>query len=373
MPTYANLRLRGKGDTPSPQRTIVRAMFTHGKKGAAMASYHLAVKTVSRSSGRSATAAAAYRAGVEIMDERTGLIHDYTRKEGVEHRELVLPDGAPEWATDRAKLWNAAELAETRKNSTVAREFEIALPAELDANQRRELVREFAREISDRHGVAVDIAIHAPGREGDNRNHHAHLLVTTRRLTKDGLGEKTRELDQKQTGEVERWRERWAEVQNRALERANVAERVDHRSNKDRDIKREALPELSREQYQLERRTRQIAERENKPYQPITEAGQQRAAVEERNRLRAGMAKLAEFMRSARENVTEKAKSVWSAIGNADRQQRTDEQRQQREREAQREQQQRQQAERQREAEKQAEKLKEIVKTMQREREGPSR
>ncbi len=337
MPTYANLRLRGKGDTPSPQRTFVRAMLAHGKKGAAMASYHLAVKTVSRSSGRSATAAAAYRAGVEIMDERTGLIHDYTRKQGVEHRELVLPDGAPEWAADRAKLWNAAELAETRKNSTVAREFEIALPAELDATQRRELVREFAREISDRHGVAVDIAVHAPGREGDNRNHHAHLLVTTRRLTKDGLGEKTRELDQKQTGEVERWRERWAEVQNRALERANVSERVDHRSLKDQGIKREALPELSREQHQVERRARQTAERENKPYQPVTEAGQQRVAVEERNRLRAGMAKLAEFMRNASLNVTEKAKSVWSAIGNADRQQRSEEQRQQREQERARE------------------------------------
>lgn len=348
-------------------------MFAHGKKGAAMASYHLAVKTVSRSSGRSATAAAAYRAGVEIMDERTGLIHDYTRKEGVEHRELVLPDGAPEWATDRVKLWNAAELAETRKNSTVAREFEIALPAELDANQRRELVREFAREISDRHGVAVDIAIHAPGREGDNRNHHAHLLVTTRRLTKDGLGEKTRELDKKQSGEVERWRERWAEVQNRALERANVAERVDHRSHKDRGIKREALPELSREQFQVERRTRQIAEREGKPYQPATEAGQQRAAVEERNRLREGMAKLAEFMRSTRDNVTEKAKSVWSAIGNADRQQRADEQRQQREREAQQQREQRERIER--EAERQREMVKERERALERSRErsGPTR
>src|SRR3546814_6667574 len=84
--------------------------------------FHLAVKALGRSAGRSATAAAAYRAGVEITDERTGLVHDYTRKQGVEHSELMLPTDAPEWAADRERLWNAAELAETRKNATVARE-----------------------------------------------------------------------------------------------------------------------------------------------------------------------------------------------------------------------------------------------------------
>ena len=81
-----------------------------------MASFHLAVKTIGRSAGRSATAAAAYRAGVEIADERTGIVHDYTRKQGIEHREIVAPADAPEWVRDRAALWNAAEQAETRKN-----------------------------------------------------------------------------------------------------------------------------------------------------------------------------------------------------------------------------------------------------------------
>ena len=99
-----------------------------------MAIYHLSVKTISRSQGRSATAAAAYRAAIEIVDERTGEIHDYQRKGGVECTEIILPDNAPDWATDRAALWNAAEQAETRKNSTVAREFEIALPSELSEN-----------------------------------------------------------------------------------------------------------------------------------------------------------------------------------------------------------------------------------------------
>src|SRR3546814_1212432 len=101
---------------------------------------------------------------------------------------------------DRAVRWNAAEQAETRKNSTVAREYEIALPAELSAEARRELALGLAREISERHGVAVDVAIHAPGREGDHRNHHAHLLTTTRRIGPEGLGAKTRELDQKTSG-----------------------------------------------------------------------------------------------------------------------------------------------------------------------------
>src|SRR3546814_4975543 len=143
-----------------------------------MASFHLAVKAIGRSAGRSATAAAAYRAGVEITDERTGLVHDYTRKQGVEHSELMLPTDAPEWAADRERLWNAAELAETRENATVAREYEIALPVELSADERRELALGLAREISERHGVAVDVSIHAPGREGDQRKQPAPLWPT---------------------------------------------------------------------------------------------------------------------------------------------------------------------------------------------------
>jgi hypothetical protein len=220
-----------------------------------MAIFHLSVKTVSRSAGRSATAAAAYRAGVKITDERTGEIHDYTRKGGVDSAELVLPAGAPEWAGDRAALWNAAEKAETRKNSTVAREFEVALPSELSATERRALAMTFGQELAERHGCAVDVAIHAPGKEGDNRNHHAHILCTTRRLTPEGFGAKTRELDDQKTGEVSRWRERWGELTNQALERAGQAERVDHRSLKDQGIDREPLPHLGPAATAIERRT----------------------------------------------------------------------------------------------------------------------
>ena len=160
-----------------------------------MAIYHLSAKPVRRGAGRSATAAAAYRAGAEIADERTGLTFDYTRKQGVEHSEIILPTATARqdinWPRDRAALWNAAELAEHRKDSRVAREYELALPAELNPKQRVALVQHFAQDIADRHGNAVDIAIHAPHRDGDKRNQHAHLLATTRQVTPHGLGNKT--------------------------------------------------------------------------------------------------------------------------------------------------------------------------------------
>lgn len=221
-----------------------------------MAIFHLSVKTISRTAGRSSTAAAAYRAGVEITDERTGEIHDYRRKSGVESAELFLPDGAPEWATDRAKLWNAAEQSEKRKNSTVAREFEVALPSELSADQRRKLAHDFARELVKRHGFAVDVAIHAPGKEGDTRNHHAHILCTTRKLTAEGFTEKTRELDDRATGaqEVTHWREQWAGLTNAALERAGHAVRVDHRSLEMQGIDREPAIHLGPSATAIERR-----------------------------------------------------------------------------------------------------------------------
>ena len=264
-----------------------------------MASFHLAVKTVGRSAGRSATAAAAYRAGVEIADERSGLVHDYTRKQGIEHREIVAPADAPDWVHDRSALWNAAEQAETRKNSTVAREYEIALPSELSADERRELTLGLAREISERHGVAVDVAIHAPGRQGDQRNHHAHLLTTTRRIGPEGLGEKSRELDQKTSGEVERWRGRFAEMQNAALERAQVAERVDHRSHQRRGIEEEATVHMGPGVAAMERRAEREAQRDGRAYKPVTEVAQHNAGVLEQRGLRQYIERGSEWLRDA--------------------------------------------------------------------------
>ena len=238
-----------------------------------MAIFHLSVKTVSRSAGRSATAAAAYRAGVEITDERTGEIHDYTRKGGVESAELVLPAGAPEWAADRAALWNAAEQAETRKNSTVAREFEIALPEELSPAERQRLARDLAREIVERHGCAADVCIHAPGRGGDDRNHHAHILLSTRRLEPEGFTEKTRELDDQKTGRVlvTEWRERYAQLQNERLREAGLSVQVDHRTLAEQGQDREPTRHLGPTATAIERRTGQPSRKRQDYDQDATE------------------------------------------------------------------------------------------------------
>lgn len=222
-----------------------------------MAIYHLSVKAVSRSAGRSATAAAAYRAGCEIADERTGEIHDYRRKAGVESADIVLPDGAPEWATDRAKLWNAAELAEKRKDACVAREFEVALPAELSTAERRRLAFDFAKDMANREGCAVDVAIHAPGREGDNRNHHAHILRTTRKVEADGLGAKldTEKAGRKRSDDLEAVRAKWADLMNERLRENGIAARVDHRSLEAQGIDRVPTKHLGPVATAYERRT----------------------------------------------------------------------------------------------------------------------
>ena len=197
-----------------------------------LANYHLSVKKITRSSGRSAVAAAAYRSAELIYCEREGRTHDYTRKSGVEYLTIITPESAPAWAQDRASLWNHAEAAEKRKNAATAREWEIALPAELDAEDRQDLAFRFASDLVDRYGVVADVAIHAPHRDGDQRNHHAHILTTTRRITDEGFTVKTRELDDRKLGSANiiDMRAHWAEMQNQALERSGAIDRVDHRS-----------------------------------------------------------------------------------------------------------------------------------------------
>jgi hypothetical protein len=225
-----------------------------------MAIYRLEIKAVTRGTGRTATSAAAYRAGERIRDERTGALYDHRKRTDVLHKEIFLPsklDGAAgetQWARDRSKLWNTAEKAEQRSDSRVAREFQISLPSELSSEQRVALARTFSRELADRYGVAVDLAIHAPRPEGDPRNYHAHLLTTTREVTPDGLGPKTG-LDRNggirselglptSRQEFANLRERWAELANVALREANVEARIDHRSLEAQGIDREPTPQF---------------------------------------------------------------------------------------------------------------------------------
>jgi hypothetical protein len=151
-----------------------------------MASLHLSVKTVKRSAGRSATAAAPYRSASVIACDREGRMHDYTAKRGIEACFILAPVDAPDWTQDRAALWNAAEARKTRSNSVIAREWELALPSEISDAARIDIARAFAQQLVDRYGLAAAVAIHAPHREGDQRNHHAHVLTTTRGLSTGG-------------------------------------------------------------------------------------------------------------------------------------------------------------------------------------------
>lgn len=229
-----------------------------------MAIFHLSVNLISRKAGRSSTAAAAYRAAERIEDERTGEVHDYSRRSGVESAELVLPSGV-EWQPERAEFWNAVEAKNKRADAQVAREFVVALPAELDAGARRDLAVQFARVIVDRYQVGADVAIHAPGR-GDDRNHHAHLLTTTNRVEVSGkLGNKVRELDgiAASRGEgpnaVEQLRSIWADLTNQALEKAGSPARIDHRTLADQGIDRAPTVHLGPAAFGYERRTGEVS------------------------------------------------------------------------------------------------------------------
>ena len=210
-----------------------------------MAIYHCTTKTVNRSSGRTAVASMAYRAGEKLIDERTGLTHDFTKKEGVVYTEIL---SNLDTELDRSKVWNLAEKSENRKDARTAREWVIALPDELDEEQRKELAREFAQSLVDRYGVVADLAIHAPSKGGDDKNHHAHILLTTRKAELDTenklvLTQKSEiELSntkRKSLGmgtsqeEIKQIRATWANLANHALEYAGYRERIDHRSYAD--------------------------------------------------------------------------------------------------------------------------------------------
>src|SRR5258708_6140146 len=160
-----------------------------------MAIFHLSAKVVSRGKGQSAVAKAAYNSREKIEQELTGVVNDFSRKSGLLFSGIFAPKDAPEWAHDRAKLWNEVERGENRKDAQLAREVEISLPHELTDEQRRQLVTDFVREQFQRKGMVADVNIHASDRQGDERNHHAHILLTQRSIGPEGFGEKVRDLD----------------------------------------------------------------------------------------------------------------------------------------------------------------------------------
>lgn len=196
-----------------------------------MASFHFSAQIIKRSDDRSAVAAAAYRAGERLHDLRKDRVANYSRKKGIGHTEIMLPEGTPAWMRDREKLWQAVEAGERRRDAQLARELNLALPHECTDEERLALVRGFVREQFVARGMVADFAIHHPVPEhgDDARNFHVHIMLSLRQAGPEGFRKtKTREWNSDKM--LTSWREAWATWQNRLLERGRHKDRVDHRS-----------------------------------------------------------------------------------------------------------------------------------------------
>ena len=198
-----------------------------------IAIYHCNIGIVSRGKGKSAVAAAAYRSGEKITNEWDGMTHDYTRKRGVVHTEILLPPHAPPSFSDRAALWNSVELYEKAGNAQLAREIDAALPIELSREEQIRLVREYCSSQFVSRGMCVDFAIHDTG----SGNPHCHIMGERIRLPSGRY--KTHKVDLtgwNDKGNALLWRKAWADLTNDFLERNGSPQRIDHRSNAERGI-----------------------------------------------------------------------------------------------------------------------------------------
>jgi hypothetical protein len=229
-----------------------------------MAIYYFDGNIIGRSSGRSSVGAAAYRAGEKLrsvahaayqsgneLREGEGgqgeIVHDYTRKGGVVHSEIILPEGAPEEYKDRQTLWNAVEKRERRKDAQLAREFIVGLQREFNLQEQIEVMRDYVKESFVDKGMIADVAIHDKG----DGNPHAHIMLTFRDVTPDGFGLKNTTWNESRL--FLEWRKNWAEVNNRVFERKGLEERIDHRSYAEQGLDREPMIHLGYEAAALER------------------------------------------------------------------------------------------------------------------------
>lgn len=213
-----------------------------------MAIYHCSVKIGSRSNGASSVASCAYREGGKFTDERLGVLHDYSRKSGVVDSFTLTPDNAPSWASDSSKLWNEVERIEKRKDAQVFREVVVALPRELTQEQQKKLVIEYSQRNFVEKGMCASVALHETERE----NPHAHIMLTTRRIDKNGFGQKQRDWNQKPL--LEQWRRDWSRSVNLALQRGGFEIRVDHRSLEAQGIDRTPQIHLGKAATAMERK-----------------------------------------------------------------------------------------------------------------------
>lgn len=269
-----------------------------------MAIYHCSIKIISRSKGRSAVGASAYRSGERLTNEYDGITHDYTKKRGIVHTEILIPSHAPPEFSDRSILWNSVEKIEKSKNSQLAREIEIALPVELHREAQIQMVRDYIQDNFVSAGMCADFAIHDKG----DGNPHAHIMLTMRPLEQSGewgaksqkeyiLDEhgqriklkngtfKSRKVDTVDWNNQEKaevWRKAWADTVNRYFAEQEIAERVDHRSYKRQNIEKLPMVHLGVAVIQMERRG--IATDKVKHNQQI--AKQNRILEEIRKRIR---------------------------------------------------------------------------------------
>jgi len=227
-----------------------------------MAIYHCSVKIIGRSSGRSSVAAAAYRAGEKITNQRDGQTHDYTRKGGVVHTDIMLPPHAPETYRDRDTLWNNVEQGEHRGDAQTAREVEVALPIEFSLQENIQVVREYINDNFVSHGMCADYSIH--NTNSATINPHAHILLTMRDVSLNGFEKKNRDWNDKPR--LESWRENWANVCNAKLKSKGISERIDHRSLEDQGLERTPTIHVGRSKVRLARN--QAIIESNEMYKP---------------------------------------------------------------------------------------------------------
>lgn len=207
-----------------------------------MAIYHLHCDIIGRSKGQSAVAAAAYRSTSKLIEEETGEVKDFTKKEKALLTDIYCDTtkGIPEWLTSREALWNAVEKKENRKNSQFCRSFDIALMNEFSLTQNEEVLKKWLFENYVKRGLVADVAIHAPHKNKDgttNKNIHAHILIPTRFLDKNGWGEKDREANSKEF--ILKVRKSWADIVNAKFKELGMSERIDERTLEEQGIDRE--------------------------------------------------------------------------------------------------------------------------------------
>jgi Ti-type conjugative transfer relaxase TraA len=193
-----------------------------------MAIYHFSAKVISRATGSSAVAAAAYRSASRLHDERLERDHDFSNKAGVVHSEVILPENAPEEWHNRERLWNDVEAAEKRKDAQLCREVEFAIPRELNQAEGIRLARDFVSREFVARGMVADLNVHWDIGEDGQPKPHAHVMLGMREVTEEGFGPKVR--DWNRTELLTHWREAWADHVNQRLAELDIDSRIDHRS-----------------------------------------------------------------------------------------------------------------------------------------------